>query len=130
MSNQREIAATTTEAADAPPADESMPDVAAVLALIDQIEAHIPGFTPYDINDARRVGNVVRFAQELIPKMIATVASLPSVVGMNAFDAVEGKRSLAFDTTMQPVIQRLSALFRGAQFTVDCRLARSTGQGL
>ena len=77
MSNQREIAATTTEAADAPPADGSMPDIAAVLALIGQIEAHIPGFTPYDINNARRVANMTRFAKDVIPKMIATSLLFP-----------------------------------------------------
>ena len=107
-----------------------MPDLAAVLALIGQIEAHIPGFTPYDINDARRVANITRFAKDVIPKMIAAVASLPSVVGLNTFDAIEGKTCLAFDTAMQPVIQALSPLLDGAQFTTDSRLARSTGQGL
>ena len=130
MSNQREIAANTTEVADAQPADESMPDVAAVLALIGQIEAHIPGFIPYDSNDAKRVANVSRFAKDMIPKMIATVSSLPSVVGMNTFDTVEGKIALAFDIAMQPIIQALSALFDGAQFTTDSRLARSTGRVL
>jgi len=130
MNNQSEIAATITEAADASPADGSMPDVAAVLALIAQIEAHIPGFTPHDSNDAKRVANVSRFAKDVIPKMIATVASLPSVVGVNTFDTVEGKIALAFDTTMQPIIQALSALFDGAQFTTKSRLARSTGQAL
>jgi hypothetical protein len=130
MSNQKEIAATTTEAADAPPADGSMPDVAAVLALIGQIEAHIPGFTSHDTNDAKRVANVSRFAKDMIPKMIAMVSALPSVVGLNTFDAVEGKIALAFDTAMQPVIQRLSALLDGAQFTTDSRLARSTEQVL
>jgi hypothetical protein len=130
MSNQREIAATTTEAADAPPADGSMPDVAAVLALIGQIEAHIPEFTSHDTNDAKRVANVSRFAKDMIPKMIATVSALPSVVGLNTFDAVKGKTALAFDTAMQPIIQALSALLDGAQFTTDSRLARSTGQVL
>src|SRR5258708_1429775 len=130
MSNQREIATTTTEAADVRPPDESMPDVAAVLVLIGQIEAHIPGFTPYDISDAKRVANVSRFAKDVIPKMIATVSSLPSVVGLNTFDVAAGKTALAFDTAMQPVIQALSALLDGAQFTTDSRLARSTEQGL
>src|SRR5258708_8048762 len=130
MSNQREIAVTTTEAADASSADGSMPDLAAVLALIGPIEAHIPGFIPYDVNDAKRVANVSRFAKDVIPKMIATVSSLPSVVGLNTFDVAAGKTSLAFDTAMQPLIQALSALLDGAQFTTDSRLARSTGQGL
>jgi hypothetical protein len=125
MTNQREIAATTTE-----PADGSMPDIAAVLALIGQIEAHIPGFTSHDTNDAKRVANVSRFAKDMIPKMIATVSALPSVVGLNTFDAVEGKIALAFDTAMQPIIQALSALLDGAQFTTDSRLARSTEQVL
>ncbi|HXH91129.1 MAG TPA: hypothetical protein VNN25_06080 [Thermoanaerobaculia bacterium] len=130
MSNQREIAATTTEAADAPPADGSMPDIAAVMALIGQIEAQIPGFTPHDSNHAKRVANMTRFAKDLIPQMIATVSSLPSVVGMSTFDVAAGKTSLAFDTAMQPVIQALSALLDGAQFTTKSRLARSTGQAL
>jgi len=133
MSNQREIAATTTEAADASPAEPaegSMPDLAAVLALIGQIEAHIPGFIPYDINHVRHVANMTRFAKDVIPKMIATVSSLPSVVGLNAFDVAAGKSSLAFDTAMQPIIQALSSLLDGAQFTTDSRLARCTGQGL
>src|SRR5258707_9462707 len=130
MSNQREIAATTTEAADVQPADGSMPDVAAVVALISQIEAHIPGFTLHDSNHAKRVANMTRFAKDVIPKMIATVSSLPSVVGLNTFDVAAGKTSLAFDTAIQPVIQALSALLDGAQFTTDSRLARSTGQGL
>ncbi len=107
-----------------------MPDVDLLLALISQIEANIPGFIPFDSNDAKRVANVSRFAKDVIPKMIATVSSLPSVAGMNTFDVVEGKSSLAFETAMQPVIQALSALRDGAQFTTDSRLARSTGQGL
>src|SRR5258708_39926846 len=100
MSNQREIAVTTTEAADASHADGSMPDVAAVLALIGQIEAHIPGFTPYDISHARHVANMTSFAKHVIPQMIATVSSLPSVAGLNTFDVAAGKTSLAFDTAM------------------------------
>src|SRR5258708_26595566 len=128
MSNQIEIAATTTEAADAQPSDGSMPDVAAVLALIGQIEAHIPRFIPYDINDAKRVANVSRFAKDVIPKMIATVSSLPSVVGLNTFDVAAGQTSLPFGNAMPPLIQALSALLDGAQFTTDSRLARSTGQ--
>src|SRR5882672_3866520 len=117
-------------AVDTPPADGSMPDVDLLLALIGQIEANIPGFIPYDINDARRVGNLARFAKDMIPKMIATVSSLPSVAGMNTFDVGEGKISLGYDTTIQPVIQRLSALLNGVQFTTDSRLARSTEQVL
>jgi hypothetical protein len=73
---------------------------------------------------------VCRFAKDVIPQMIATVASLPSVDGLNTFDVAAGKTSLAFDTAIQPVIQALSALLDGAQFTTDSRLARSTGQGL
>jgi hypothetical protein len=124
MSKEIEIAV------DTPPSDGSMPDVDLLLALIGQIEANIPGFIPYDINDARRVGNLARFAKDLIPKMVATVASLSSVAGMNTFDVGEGKISLAYDTAMQPVIQRLSALLNGVQFTTDSRLARSTEQVL
>lgn len=124
MSKETEIAA------DTPPAGGSMPDVDLLLALIDQIEANIPGFVHYDINDSRRVGNLTRFAKDVIPQMIATVSSLPSVAGLSTFDVVEGKLSLAYDTAMQPVLQRLAALLDGAQFTTDSRLANATGQVL
>jgi len=138
MSKEREIAATTTEttttgksaAADAPPADLSPEDVARVLSLIDQIEALIPGFAPYDIKDVRRVGNVARFAKNLIPQMIDTVSALPDVIGTSSFDAVEGSAALVFDRSTKPIVRRLSALLDGVQFTSDSRLARSAGRAL
>src|SRR5476651_2338052 len=98
MSDKRETAttaATTTNtqqsaATDTPPADGSTQDVTTtVLALIDQIEALIPGFMPYDKNEARRVGATARFAKDLIPQIITTVTSLPPVGGVNTFDVGE-----------------------------------------
>jgi len=137
MRKDKEIAATATETgtrksapADAPPTDLSPDDVARVHSLIDQIEALIPGFAPYDIRDARRVGNVARFAKDLIPQMIDTVTALPDVIGTSAFDAVEGKAALEFDRSTKPIVQRLSALLDGVQFTSDSRLARSAGRAL
>ena len=116
---------------DAPQAAGSAEDVAAqVMGIIDQIEALVPGFTPHDTNDARRVANVARFAKDLIPQVITTVTALPTVGGLNIFDVEEGKAALAFDASMQPVAQRLASLLDGVTFTVDSRLAKSTGQGL
>ncbi len=101
-----------------------------VMGLIDQIEALVPGFQPHDTNDARRVANVARFAKDLIPQVITTVTALPPVGGVNIFDVEEGKAALAFEASMQPVAQRLASLVDGVTFTVDSRLAKSTGQGL
>ena len=116
---------------DAPQAAGSAEDVATqVMGLIDQIEALVPGFVPHDTNDARRVANVARFAKDLIPQVITTVTALPAVGAVNIFDVEEGKAALAFDVAMQPVAQRLASLLDGVTFTVDSRLAKSTGQGL
>ncbi len=109
----------------------SADDVATqVMGLIDQIEALVPGLMPHDTNDARRVANLARFAKDLIPQVITTVTALPTVGGVNIFDVEEGKAALAFDVSMQPVAQRLASLLDGVTFTVDSRLAKSTGQGL
>src|SRR5258708_33895504 len=109
----------------------SAEDVATqVMALIDQIEALVPGFTPHDTNDARRVANVARFAKDLIPQVITTVTALPAVGNVNIFDVEKGKAAPAFDVSMQPVAQRLASLLDGVTFTVGKRLATSTGQGL
>jgi hypothetical protein len=111
----------------APSAD----DVAAqLMGIIDQMEALVPGFTPHDTNDIRRVASVARFAKDLIPQVIATVTALPQVGGINIFDVEKGKDALAFDASMQPVVQRLASLLDGVTFTIDKQLATSTGEGL
>jgi hypothetical protein len=138
MRKRREIATTTKRSssrqsavAEVPPAVELTPDVAAkVMGLIDQIEALIPGFVPYDKNVARRVGGEARFAKELIPQIITTVTALPPAGGVNTFDVVEGQASLDFDDSVRPVVQRLSSLLDGVQFTSDSRLAKSGRQAL
>ena len=117
-------------AADVPPTDGSTLDVAQVLALIDQIRALIPGFVPYDKKEARRVGGVARFAKDLIPEIIDTVTALPPEGGVNTFDVAEGKAAIDFDIAMKQVVNRLSALLDGAQFTSDSRLARSARRAL
>lgn len=137
MSTKREIAVDTNNnmtapksaATDTPPTDGTI-DVAQVLALIGQIEAVIPGFAHHDTNDAKRVANVARIGKDLIPQIIATITALPSVGGVNTFDAVEGKDSLTFEADMQPVVQRLSALLTGTVFTVNSRIARSASRAL
>ncbi|HXH90902.1 MAG TPA: hypothetical protein VNN25_04920 [Thermoanaerobaculia bacterium] len=106
-------------------------DIAAqLMGLMDQIEALVPGFTPHDTNDARRVANVARFAKDLIPQVITTVTALPSVGNVNIFDVEDGKTALELDASMRPVAQRLASLLDGVTFTVGSRLAKSTGQGL
>src|SRR5258708_28726953 len=109
----------------------SAEDVATqAMALIDQIEALVPGFQPHDTSDARRVANVARFAKDLIPQVITTMTALPAVGAVNIFDVEEGKGALAFDVSMQPLAQRLASLLDGVTFTVAKRLATSTRQPL
>jgi hypothetical protein len=117
-------------ASDVPPTDGSTQDFAQVLALIDQIRALIPGFLPYDKKEARRVGGVARFAKDLIPEIIDTVTAVPPAGGVNTFDVVEGKASIDFDIAMKQVVNRLSSLLDGVQFTSDSRLARSARRAL
>jgi hypothetical protein len=104
--------------------------VTQVMALIDQIEALVPGFLPHDTNDAKRVANVARFGRDLIPQVIATVTALPTVGGVNIFDVEEGKAALAFEVSLQPVAQRLASLLDGVTFTIDSRVAKSSGRAL
>lgn len=114
-----------------PSADGSTQDVATqVMGLLDQIEALIPGFQHHDTNDAKRVAAVARFAPDLVPQVITTVTALPPVGGVNTFDVEGGKAALAFNETLQPVVQRLSSLLDGVQFTIDSRLAKAATQGL
>src|SRR5229473_8336366 len=87
-------------AADVPPPDGLTPEaVTQILGLIDQIKVLIPGFQPHNSTDAKRVAAVARFAPDLIPQMINTVTALPSVGGVNTFDAVEGKDGSSTDRT-------------------------------
>jgi hypothetical protein len=115
-----------------PPADGgSIQDIATQASgMIDQIEALIPGFLHFDTNDAKRVASGARFSKDLIPQVITAVTALPPAGGINTFDVDGGKAALAFDDALQPVVQRLSSLLDGMQFTIDSRLARSAGQAL
>jgi hypothetical protein len=123
---------TARKAVEAAPSDDgSMQDIAdQVMGLIAQIQAGIPGFVPYDTNDAKRVAAAARFAPDLVPQVIATVTALPPVGGVNTFDVEEGKAALAFNEAMKPIIQALSSLLDGVKFTVDKRKARSASQAL
>lgn len=115
----------------APSTDGSTQDVATqVIGLLDQIETLIPGFQHHDTNDAKRVAAAARFAPDLVPQVITTVTALPPVGGVNTFDVEGGKAALAFNETLQPVVQRLSSLLDGVQFTVDSQLARAATQAL
>src|ERR1019366_1600032 len=75
---------TARKAVEAAPSDDgSMQDIAdQVMGLIAQIQAGIPGFVPYDTNDAKRVAAAARFAPDLVPQVIATVTALPPVGGV------------------------------------------------
>jgi hypothetical protein len=132
MRKTSKSAAKPSKPATAAPGDTgSTDDVATqVMAHIDQIEALVPGFLHRDRNDVRRVASVARFAKDLIPQVITTVTAFPAVGGVNIFDVEEGKAALAFEVSLQPVAQRLASLLDGVTFTVDSRLAKSTGQGL
>jgi len=130
LSTTTTTTAAKSAAADVPPTDGLATDVAQVLALIDQIRALIPGFIPYDKNEARRVGGEARFAKDLIPEIILAVSGLPPVGGVTTFDVVEGKASIDFDGSMKQVVRGLSALLDGVQFTSDSRLAKSARQAL
>jgi hypothetical protein len=139
MQEQRESSAhsttsgTATNAADTPtPAGTgSIQDVAAqAMALLDQVEALIPGFRHFDTNDARRVAAGARFAKDLIPEVITTVTTLPPIGGINTFDVEGGKAALALDEALRPVVRRLSSLLDGVEFTIDNALAKSGGQAL
>jgi len=137
MSEKREIAAATTNtntapesaAVDTPPTDGTTDVITQVLALIDQIEALIPGFTYHDTNEAKRVANVARAGRDLIHQIIASAGVLPPGA-FNTFDVVEGTDALTFEADMQQVVVRMSAMLSGTVFTVNSRIARSASDAL
>ena len=128
-SSTGETAALPTAAA--PPAIANPEEVAATLiAMIDQFETTIPNFQHHDKNDIRRVTGVARFANELVVPTIATTTSFGPAGARNLFNIEDARMALRSRDAFHPVIQRLSALRDGLEFTVNSALAEAGGQAL
>jgi hypothetical protein len=123
---------TPQAAGDPAPAVPLSPEelAAVLLAKIDEFEALVPNFQHHDKNDARRVSGIARFARELIVPTIATVTSFEPAAERNMFDVERSQMAMRRRDAFAPVIQRLSALTDGVQFTVNSDLAESGSQAL
>jgi hypothetical protein len=77
-----------------------------------------------------QVTAAARYARELIPSVITAATSYQPATGVNFFDVDAGRRALAFDEAMRPVLARLSALEQGFEFTINHELATSGVQAL
>ena len=67
---------------------------AQLTALLDQIEALVPGYTQPDSVRARTVASNARFAQDLIVPTITAVTNYEPLRKRNLFDVDRGRRSL------------------------------------
>ncbi|HEX7680114.1 MAG TPA: hypothetical protein VF713_18430 [Thermoanaerobaculia bacterium] len=114
-----------------PPPEVTPEDLAAsFIAMIDQFQAQIPNFQHHDPSDIRRVAAIARFAPDLIVPTIATTTSFAPAAQRNLFDVEANQMAIRRQNAFQPVIQRLSALTDGLQFTVNNGLAEAGAQAL
>jgi hypothetical protein len=100
------------------------------IAMIDQFQAQIPNFQHHDPSDIRRVAAIARFAPDLIVPTIATTSSFAPAAQRNLFDVEANQMAIRRQNAFQPVIQRLTALTDGLQFTVNNGLAEAGAQAL
>lgn len=100
------------------------------IAMIDQFQAQIPNFQHHDPSDIRRVAAIARFAPDLIVPTIATTMSFAPAAQRNLFDVEANQMAIRKQNAFQPVIQRLTALTDGLQFTVNNGLAEAGAQAL
>jgi hypothetical protein len=115
----------------APPETLTPEELAAVLlARIDEIEAMVPNFQHHDKNDIRRVAGMARFAPELVVPTMATITAFGPAAERNIFDIAGAQLAQRRREAFAPVIQRLSALTDGMQFTVDSEQAGVASQAL
>lgn len=114
------------------PQPEVTPEELAVsfIAMIDQFQAQIPNFQHHDPSDIRRVAAIARFAPDLIVPTIATTTSFAPAAQRNLFAVEANQMAIRRQNAFQPVIQRLSALTDGLQFTVNNDLAEAGAQAL
>ncbi len=114
-----------------PPADITPEERAvALMALLDQFEALVPNFQHHDKNDIRRVAGVARFAPDLVVPTIATTTSFPPAGDRKLFDVEGNQLKMRSNDALGPVMQRLTALRDGLQFTVNNDLAEAGSQAL
>ena len=98
---------------------------AQLTALLDQIEALVPGYTQPDSVRARTVATNARFAQDLITPTIAAVTNYEPLRKRNLFDVDRGRRALQIRDELRPIQQRMAVITDAIAFTIDSQLAES-----
>lgn len=114
-----------------PPADMSPEEqAAALMAKLDEFQALMPEFQDHDANDIRRVAGVARFAADLVVPTIALVTSFQPAADRNLFDTAANQLRMRAYDALGPVVQRLTALAAGVQFTRNNGMSEAGSQGL
>src|SRR5260370_28149140 len=113
---------------DAEPTPEEL--AVAFIAMIDQFQAQIPNFQHRDPTTMRRVMAMARFAPELVVPTIAACTSFAPAAQRNLFDVEAGQMAIRKQNAFLPVIQRLTALTDGLQFTVKRDMGEAGSQSL
>jgi len=98
---------------------------AQLTALLDQIEALVPGYTQPDSVRARTVASNARFAQDLIVPTITAVTNYEPLRKRNLFDVDRGRRALQIRDELRPLQQRMAVITDAIAFTIDSQLAES-----
>ena len=93
-----------------------------LLDVVATLETLVPGFTPHNPREIRRVASGAKFAHQLIVPTITTVSSVAAVQQRNLFDIARGQEALRYRDAIRPIAQRLAAFTSGLEFTVDSKL--------
>ena len=113
---------------DAEPTPEEL--AASFITMIDQFQAQIPNFQHHDPTTIRRVMAMARFAPELVVPTIAACTSFGPAAQRNLFDVEASQLAIRKQNAFLPVIQRLTALTDGLQFTVNRDMGEAGSQSL
>jgi hypothetical protein len=101
-----------------------------LLDVVTTLESLVPGFTPHNPREIRRVAAGAKFAHELIGPTITTVTSVAAIQQRNLFDVARGQEALRYRDAIRPIAQRLAAFTSGLEFTIDSKLFAAGDEAL
>jgi hypothetical protein len=93
-----------------------------MLDLLTKMEALLPDLQAHDRREIARVAAAARFAHDLIRPTITTVTSV-EVAPTDIYDVARGQGALLYRDQMQPISQRMAALNKALDFTIDSKLS-------
>ena len=101
-----------------------------IAALLDQIQALIPGYTPPEPARRKHVAANARFASDVIPEAITATENYEPLHQTSILDVEAAREAVALRDAFRPLFVRMQAITDGGNFTIDLRMANSGVQVL